>query len=797
MRIGSRILPGLLILLFSVLPTVGTALLIASARYHEARVALDARLVETSRGVEYQVQSDLKRFQQVLLTSAQTPAFIEVMRDPAHRQEWKRQIDLSLLNLTKNFPGMIDETCRIAPWGAELARVVQGSVSPDADLSPDESRNPFFGPTMAKAPGEVYFQAPYLSPDTNRWVMSVSTPLSVDSQNYGILHFEVPLAYYYRALRSILPAEGFLGLVGPQGQIYLSSNAPEPTAAPFSDLRTLTGDAPTALGLREMMSEQIGFANWTVENRSYRMRYKSIEPVPGLKMIVLVGLPAEPGFLTQFAPFIFPLASGVVAVFLVTAVMIVLLAHPQQPAAVVNRLRAPGGLWQSSRRLVLIGVLIVGIVSLVGSAAFRDDANEQSQSREMLARIAEQVRTLKEVQATILPESSAQLTIHVQQAQAQIDLALADLTRSDPEGYTSRRASAAVRQYEADLDELLHLITTGRTVEAQIWAKEQVAPSADLLLDTVTSTSVSQGAVTYQSDQAAAVGSSVAMVLAAILISLLFWRYGRARLAAESANRAKSTFLANMSHELRTPLTAIIGYSELLEREAPFLTTAQLVKDLQTIGASGKHLLALISDILDLSKIEAGKMDLSLESFDVRRLLDDVVTNIHPLVDQNANRLEIHCDDDCESVYADAMKVRQVLFNLLSNAAKFTEHGTITFAVTSDTIGETRWISFSVSDTGIGMTVEQQQLLFKEFTQGDSSTTRKYGGTGLGLALSRRLCQLMGGDIAVVSAPGQGATFTVRLPAHAPDDTIARISIDTARLHIAQPEGTPIEGTPK
>src|SRR5262245_42932886 len=213
MRISSRVLPAILILLFSVLPTVGTALLIASARYHEAQVALDARLVENSRGVEYQVQSDLKRFQQILLTSTQNPAFVEVMRDGAHRQEWKRQIDLSLLNLTKNFPGMIDETCRIAPWGAELARVVQGSVSPDADLSPDESRNPFFRPTMAKAPGEVYFQPPYLSPDTKRWVMSVSTPLSVDSQNYGILHFEVPLAYYYRALRSILPTEGFLGLV--------------------------------------------------------------------------------------------------------------------------------------------------------------------------------------------------------------------------------------------------------------------------------------------------------------------------------------------------------------------------------------------------------------------------------------------------------------------------------------------------------------------------------------------------------------------------------------------------------
>ena len=187
---------------------------------------------------------------------------------------------------------------------------------------------------------------------------------------------------------------------------------------------------------------------------------------------------------------------------------------------------------------MLIGVLLVGVMSLVSSTAFGYAGNEQSQSRETLARIAEHVRTLKEIQITALPESGSQLTVQVQHAQAQIDQALADLTRSDSEGYTSRRTGAAIRQYEADLDELLHLIATDRTVEAQIWAKEQVAASADLLLDTVTSTSDSQGAVTFQSDQAAAVGSSLAMVLAAILISLLFWRYARARLAAESASRA-------------------------------------------------------------------------------------------------------------------------------------------------------------------------------------------------------------------------------------------------------------------
>jgi PAS domain S-box-containing protein len=243
----------------------------------------------------------------------------------------------------------------------------------------------------------------------------------------------------------------------------------------------------------------------------------------------------------------------------------------------------------------------------------------------------------------------------------------------------------------------------------------------------------------------------------------------RARLAAEEANSAKSQFLANMSHELRTPLNAIIGYSEMLAEEVADIGHTELAPDLEKIRSAGRHLLALINDILDLSKIEAGKTDLYLEDFDVAVMLDDVCTTIRPLVDKNANRLVVRADKP-GTMRADLTKVRQMLLNLLSNACKFTEHGTITLdveRVASPAVPAE--LFFRVTDSGIGMTPDQMNRLFEAFAQAETSTSKKYGGTGLGLAISRRFARMMGGDVTVASEPKHGSTFTIRLPAQAPE----------------------------
>ncbi|MEG4069375.1 ATP-binding protein [Microcoleus sp. Pol11C2] len=232
---------------------------------------------------------------------------------------------------------------------------------------------------------------------------------------------------------------------------------------------------------------------------------------------------------------------------------------------------------------------------------------------------------------------------------------------------------------------------------------------------------------------------------------------------AEAASRAKSTFLANMSHELRTPLNAIIGYSEMLQEEARESGLEEIIPDTQKIYNAGKHLLTLINDILDLSKIEAGRMELYLEKFDLSNLIEEVVATLHPLVEKNHNQLQVSCSENLGVMYADLTKVRQILFNLLSNALKFTEGGTVLLSATREPAGESDWVYLQVSDTGIGMSAEQQQGLFQPFIQGDASTTRKYGGTGLGLAISRLFCQMMGGDITVESVLDVGSTFTVHL----------------------------------
>jgi adenylate cyclase len=236
---------------------------------------------------------------------------------------------------------------------------------------------------------------------------------------------------------------------------------------------------------------------------------------------------------------------------------------------------------------------------------------------------------------------------------------------------------------------------------------------------------------------------------------------------AIEANQAKSSFLANMSHELRTPLNATIGYAELLLEEAEDMGHDMYVPDLKKIQAAGKHLLTLINDILDLSKIEAGKIEVYLEDFDIRRMIGEVAETITPLAEKNANRLAVNCPDNIGIMHSDMTRIRQVLFNLLSNACKFTKGGTIGLNLRQRKSGPSGTIFIDVTDDGIGMTREQVDKIFDAFTQADSSTTRNYGGTGLGLTITKSFCELLGGSISCSSEPGKGSTFSISLPRNA------------------------------
>ena len=248
----------------------------------------------------------------------------------------------------------------------------------------------------------------------------------------------------------------------------------------------------------------------------------------------------------------------------------------------------------------------------------------------------------------------------------------------------------------------------------------------------------------------------------------------------ELASQHKSQFLSSMSHELRTPLNAIIGLTEMMVTNAARFGTEKAAEPLRRVHRAGSHLLGLINQVLDLSKIEAGKLELSPDWVNLTPLINEVVDTARPLAEQNNNRLVVKGQENLGSLTVDPMRLRQILLNLLSNACKFTKQGEVTL-LARKLVNEGNWIEFAVSDTGIGMTPEQQAKLFEEFTQADSSTARQYGGTGLGLAITRKLARMMGGDVTLTSEAGKGSTFTVRLPANTDVPAGAPISSDRGR----------------
>ena len=293
----------------------------------------------------------------------------------------------------------------------------------------------------------------------------------------------------------------------------------------------------------------------------------------------------------------------------------------------------------------------------------------------------------------------------------------------------------------------------------------------------------------YHTAEGKALSSLLVTALASFvlltIIALINLKFKREKDRAIAASHAKSSFLANMSHELRTPLNAIIGYSEMLQEDMVVQMDRDAISsDLEKIRSAGKHLLELINSVLDLSKVESGKMDLYLETFAIGGLTEEVVSILRPIADRNSNVLDVNYPPGIGTMHADLIKVRQSLFNLVSNACKFTQSGRVTVTAARLNKEGKNWVSFSVSDNGIGMSADEIHRVFDPFTQADASTTRKYGGTGLGLALSRRFARMMGGEISVESEKGKGSTFRMMLP--------ATVSLRSQDSHAASAPGTTV-----
>ena len=403
----------------------------------------------------------------------------------------------------------------------------------------------------------------------------------------------------------------------------------------------------------------------------------------------------------------------------------------------------------------------------------RDAAHIRAKTLYQLARTTDPIKrqelseSLQDMAATFVSARTQLLAMDLQPSQR------AAWERAQPRAVAGRQAQ----------ERATALILAGEIAAADKLLQDEVVPTQEAVMaELTTMLEFSTSRVNGLLDEAkheqqrklrlAMVLASVAFLIGTLITFLVVRTTSRseaeqlrAREAAQKANGQKSIFLANMSHELRTPLNAILGYSEMLSEDACAVGHETMAADSKKINAAGKHLLNLINDILDLAKIEAGKMQLYLDEFEVAQLVTEVAATIEPLVVKNGSVLQLHNATDLGSMRADMTKVRQALLNLLGNAAKFTSDGHITLTSSRAKRGSRDWIILQVADTGIGMSDEELGRLFQDFSQGDASTTRKYGGTGLGLSISKRFCKMMGGDLSAISAVGVGSEFTIELPA--------------------------------
>jgi diguanylate cyclase (GGDEF)-like protein/PAS domain S-box-containing protein len=539
----------ILLLLFSIVPTVGTVLLIVSAKHQDAQLAQDAHLADIARAGQSELRSDMERFRDILLTSAKNPAYTQILLDPARKGEWKREIDTSLLHLTTIFPGMIDEACRIDITGTELGRVVQGEVAADGELSDQEAKSPFFKPTEDLALGAVHYQLPYISPDTGRWVISFSTPFYVKGQNQGLLHFEVPLAYYYSTLKGVLPPDGFLALVGGDGEIYLNSAAREPVDEPFRNLRVLFPEEAVQSAEADLLNSKTGFAAWSLGNRPYRMHYETIELAPGFKMALMVGTPEVPGFMEQLAPLLVPMLLMALVMALVAVVAVIFLSRFLAPQAASPR-GVPAK--RGRQRAHVLMVLAIALVIASGAAFSIDklhDSVRANHATELLLERADGLAHLLDAsQPASAQDVNAALTTQTHLLEEQITANFNEL-QAQGDDATSFRLNKAFSQYNADTEELLRLYADGRSAEAAIWRGERVAKSFDALVSAIEGGKATYKEASERANSIANIGSAASLVFATVLMALLFWRVEQMR---RETNRAAEEALKRSEQRFRS-----------------------------------------------------------------------------------------------------------------------------------------------------------------------------------------------------------------------------------------------------